>query len=58
MSYAADSFVCHYVINIRLETRPVTLTSNESRLISDFIRTFMKRIEEQRPLAQLTLPIS
>ncbi len=43
---------------IRLETRLVTLASNESRLISEFVRGFMKRIEEEKPPAQLKLPIN
>ena len=42
---------------IHLETRLVTLANNESRLISEFVRTFMRRIEEQRPPAQLQLPM-
>lgn len=42
---------------IRLETRLVSLASNESRLVSEFVRTFMKRIEEERPPAQLRLPM-
>jgi DNA-binding transcriptional LysR family regulator len=44
--------------DIRLETRLVTLASNESRLISEFVRSFMKRIEEEKPPAQLQLPIN
>jgi DNA-binding transcriptional LysR family regulator len=43
---------------IHLETRLVTLASNESRLISEFVRSFMKRIEEERPPTQLQLPIN
>lgn len=43
---------------IRLETHMATLATNESRLVSEFVRSFMKRIEEQKPPAQLTLPIS
>jgi DNA-binding transcriptional LysR family regulator len=40
---------------IRLETRLVTLANNKSRLISEFVRMFMKRIEEERPPTQLQL---
>lgn len=43
--------------NIRLETRLVMLASNESQLIGEFVRGFMKRIEDQRASAQLQLPI-
>lgn len=43
--------------HIRLETRLVSLASNESRLVSEFVRTFMKRIEKEKPPAQLQLPI-
>lgn len=40
---------------LRLETRLVTLANNKSRLISEFVRMFMKRIEEERPPTQLQL---
>lgn len=43
--------------HIRLEIHLATLVSNESRLVSEFVRKFMKRIEEERPPAQLRLPI-
>lgn len=39
---------------IRLETH---LANNDSRLLSEYVRAFMTRIEEQRPPAQLRLPI-
>ena len=42
---------------IRLETHLATLATNESRLVSEFVRSFMKRIEDQRPATQLTLPM-
>ena len=44
--------------HIRLETHLATLVSNESRLISEYVRSFMKRIEEESPPAQLQLPIN
>jgi len=34
-----------------------TLASNKSPLVSEYVRTFMRRIEEQRPPLQLRLPI-
>jgi hypothetical protein len=34
-----------------------TLANNNSPLVSEYVRTFMKRIEEQRPPLQLRLPI-
>lgn len=42
---------------IHLETHLATLANNDSRLLSEYVRAFMKRIEEQRPPAQLRLPI-
>jgi DNA-binding transcriptional LysR family regulator len=45
-----DSHIC-------LETHLATLTSNNSRLVSEYVRSFVKRIEEQRPAVQLSLPI-
>jgi hypothetical protein len=34
-----------------------TLVSNESPLVSEHVRTFMGRIEEQRKPLQISLPI-
>ena len=42
---------------IRLEMHIATLANNNSPLVSEYVRTFMKRIEEQRPALQLQLPI-
>jgi LysR family transcriptional regulator, benzoate and cis,cis-muconate-responsive activator of ben and cat genes len=42
---------------IRLEMHIATLANNKSPLVSEFVRSFMKRIEEQRPPMQLQLPI-
>ena len=42
---------------IRLEMHIATLANNNSPLVSEYVRTFMKRIEEQRPPLQLQLPI-
>jgi len=42
---------------IRLEMHLATLASNKSPLVSEYVRTFMRRIEEQRPPLQLRLPI-
>ena len=44
--------------HIRLETRLVTLTGNESRLVREFVRTFMKKIEQERPPSQMRLPMT
>lgn len=41
---------------IRLETHLVTLASNNSPLVSEYVRTFMKRIESKRIAVQLQLP--
>jgi DNA-binding transcriptional LysR family regulator len=43
---------------IRLEVHLAALADNKSPLISEYVRTFAKRMEEQRPPEQLTLPIS
>ena len=42
---------------IRLEMHHATLANNKSPLVSEYVRSFMKRIEEQRPPLQLQLPI-
>jgi DNA-binding transcriptional LysR family regulator len=42
---------------IQLETHLATQANNNSRLVSEFVRTFMKRIEEQKTASQLHLPI-
>jgi len=42
---------------IRLEMRLATLANNNSPLVSEFVRSFMKRVEEQRAPLQLQLPI-
>jgi DNA-binding transcriptional LysR family regulator len=42
---------------IRLEMRLATLANNNSPLVSEYVRGFMKRIEEQRAPLHLQLPI-
>jgi molybdate transport repressor ModE-like protein len=42
---------------IRLEMHLATLANNKSPMVSEYVRTFMRRIEEQRPPLQLRLPI-
>ncbi|HEY1499730.1 MAG TPA: LysR family transcriptional regulator [Acidobacteriaceae bacterium] len=41
---------------IRLETHIATLASNNSLLVSEFVRSFVKRFESKRIGAQLSLP--
>jgi hypothetical protein len=41
---------------IRLETHVATLASNNSLLVSEFVRSFVKRFESKRIGAQLNLP--
>jgi DNA-binding transcriptional LysR family regulator len=43
--------------SIRLETRLVALANNNSPLVSEYVRSFMMRIEDQKPSEQLQLPI-
>ena len=42
---------------IRLEMHLATLINNKSPLVSEYVRSFMKRVEEQRGPLQLQLPI-
>jgi DNA-binding transcriptional LysR family regulator len=42
---------------IRLETHLVTLASNNSALVSEFVRTFMKRYQQERKPVQMVLPM-
>jgi DNA-binding transcriptional LysR family regulator len=42
---------------IHLEIHLATLVSNESRLVSEYARSFIKRLEEQSTPSQLQLPI-
>jgi len=42
---------------IRLETHLATLASNNSALVSEFVRTFMKRYQHQRQPVQMVLPM-
>ena len=44
--------------HLHLEIHLATLVSNESRLVSEFVRSFMKQIEKERPPTQMVLPIS
>jgi DNA-binding transcriptional LysR family regulator len=43
---------------IRLETHLAALANNKSQLVSEYVRTFAKRMKDQRPPEQLSLPIS
>jgi DNA-binding transcriptional LysR family regulator len=43
--------------HIRLETHLARQASNNSGLVSEFVRTFVKRIEVEKPSIQLPLPI-
>jgi len=43
--------------HIRMETHVVTLANNNSLLVSEFVRKFVKRTEEYMPAKQLILPI-
>jgi DNA-binding transcriptional LysR family regulator len=54
-----EGFVCIPLHDeeIRLNTYIAVLASNESRLVSEYVRTLVKRIEDQRAPAQLQLPI-
>jgi hypothetical protein len=42
---------------ISLETHLVTLASNNSALVSEFVRTFMKRYQLERKPVQMVLPM-
>ena len=42
---------------IRLETHLATLASNNSALVSEFVRTFMKRYQQERKPVQMVLPM-
>jgi hypothetical protein len=42
---------------IRLETHLVTLASNNSALVSEFFRMFMKRYQQERKPVQMVLPM-
>ncbi len=42
---------------ICLEMHLATLTNNKSALVSEYVRSYMRRIEEQRQPTQLQLPI-
>jgi DNA-binding transcriptional LysR family regulator len=42
---------------IRLETHLATQASNSSKLVSEFVRSLVKKIEDEKALAQLALPI-
>jgi DNA-binding transcriptional LysR family regulator len=43
--------------HIRLETHLATLANNKSQLVSEYVRTFMTRLQAHRPSEQLLLPI-
>jgi DNA-binding transcriptional LysR family regulator len=42
---------------LHLEIHLATLVSNESRLVSEFVRSFMKQVEGERSPIQLSLPV-
>jgi len=42
---------------VRLETHLATLADNRSRMVSEFVRSFVKRLGNQRGPEQLSLPI-
>jgi DNA-binding transcriptional LysR family regulator len=42
---------------IRLETHLATLANNNSALVSEFVRTFMKRYQQERKPVQMMLPM-
>jgi DNA-binding transcriptional LysR family regulator len=42
---------------IRLETHLAAMADNKSPLVSEYARTFVKRMEDQRPPEQLSLPM-
>jgi DNA-binding transcriptional LysR family regulator len=42
---------------IRLETHLATLASNNSALVSEYVRTFMKRYQQERKPVQMVLPM-
>jgi molybdate transport repressor ModE-like protein len=44
--------------HIRLETHLATRADNKSRLVSEYVRRFVKRMEQNRPPEQLSLPIA
>jgi DNA-binding transcriptional LysR family regulator len=54
-----QGFICISLIDeqIRLETHLVTLACNQSQMVSEFVRKFVKLIESRRPPEQLPLPI-
>ena len=43
--------------HINLEMRLATRANNNSPLVSEYVRSFMKRVEEQRAPLQMQLPI-
>jgi hypothetical protein len=43
---------------IRLETHLATLASNNSALVSEFVRSFMKRYQHERQPVQMVLPMA
>ena len=43
--------------DIRLDTHLATLANNKSLLVSEYVRSFMRRFEEHRQPTQLELPI-
>ncbi len=43
--------------DVRIETHLATLASNRSALVSEFVRAFMKRYQQERKPVQMVLPI-
>jgi hypothetical protein len=44
--------------NLHLETHLATRVDNKSQLVSEYVRRFVKQMEQQRPAEQLSLPIA
>jgi DNA-binding transcriptional LysR family regulator len=44
--------------HLHLETHLATRADNKSQLVSEYVRRFVKRMEQQRPPEQMSLPIA
>jgi hypothetical protein len=57
---AADHGLANLLLldeHIRLETHLATRADNKSRLVSEYVRRFVKQMNLHRPPEQLSLPI-